>query len=284
MGIERKSMARSLTLAVVACALLGVPGVASAGNAFGYGDANAGIGNTGYANRDSVSSDNPSMMSFGLSATGYGATCTASTSGGVSPAVHISASAASGGDSSDRPVGWGDIQNSYYFGVFDSNPNSVGPVPISFSYDAGVNIATSGSTLYDISGSLNVGGGLSFEYNNVVGYFAHPSWDNLSGPHTVSALVSLNGWTYVSLNLAANAGANQCAMGGNGYGSQSAAGSITASAFIDPTVTIDPTWLAANPDAQLQFDTLAVVPEPASLGVLGLGVMGLLMRWRGVRR
>ena len=270
--------------------LLGGAGVASAGNALAWGDANAGIGNSTDRILDSVPSPGngtPSTTSFSLSSTGYGETCTAWATGGDSPAVYISAAAASGGGSSDRPVGWGNVQNTYYFGVFSSDPNAVGLVPVSFSYDAGVTIAPSGSTLYDFSGSLTIpaqGVGLAFEYNNYAGYFVLPSSDDLSGSQTIPLLVSLNTWTYVTINLAANAGANQWAMGANAYGEESAAGSITASAFIDSTVTVAPTWQAANLDSQLQFDTLETAPEPASLGVLGLGVVGMLMRRRGVRR
>jgi len=252
-------------------------------NAIANGNVKAGIGNTGIGNQDSGSSSDLSLV---MSATGYGAISTASANGGVAPSVSIFASATSGGDSSDRPVSSGSIDNTYYFRVVDSNPDLVGPIPISLAFDAGVDIATSGSTLYDISGSLQAwvnpgpGANLSFEYNNVYGYFAHPSWDNLSGLHVISSSVSPNNWNEIHLGLAYSPGANQCAMGGNRLGSQSAPGSITVSAFIDPTVTIDPTWLADNPDAELEFDTLQApiaIPEPSSWILVALSAVGLAL-------
>jgi len=281
MGMKRKSVVRALGLAAVVCALLGGAGVASAGNANGYGDVNALIADGPGRIEDSVPSSNPSNQSFVLSATGYGASITASANGGVAPSVAIAISAASGGDVSDRPQGSGDITNTYYFGVFDSDPNLVGiSIPVSLSYDAEVDINPSGSTLYNVFSWLQMQGGvsLSSQYYNIGG--TPYQSDGLSGMHTVSASVILNSWNIVILQLSADAGANIWSQAANGYGSVSAPGSITVSAFIDPTVTIDPAWLAANPGAALEFDTLQVVPEPTSLCLLGFGAAMLLVRRR----
>jgi hypothetical protein len=43
---------------------------------------------------------------------------------------------------------------------------------------------------------------------------------------------------------------------------------------VDPSITIDPSWLASHPDAQLQIATF-LTPEPASLVLLGSGLLAL---------
>lgn len=53
---------------------------------------------------------------------------------------------------------------------------------------------------------------------------------------------------------------------------------ISSSAFLDPTISIYPSWLAAHPGDRIEF-TVAT-PEPATLSLLALGAMAMLRRRR----
>lgn len=63
----------------------------------------------------------------------------------------------------------------------------------------------------------------------------------------------------------------------------------SASAMIDPMISIDPTWAAANPGYSLRFSTnvgglAEPVPEPSTWAILLLGFFGIVFSMRGVRR
>jgi len=126
--------------------------------------------------------------------------------------------------------------------------------------------------LYDYGGSV-----LIEEHGQYLGgNYRGANWPGVSpsgGPFSQTVLGSIltNTWYTVNMSVDENALANTCILAGGYYGS----GTATASAWIDPTITVDSTWLANNPGSQLVFATLNPVPVPGALLLFAPGLAGL---------
>ena len=211
----------------------------------------------------------------------------ASSNGGDSPSVYLSASAsvATGGYSGDRMSASGRSMYNWQYMVYD--PYGFTSVPIVVSWNAGVFQDINGAARWFGDGHLAVGlaNGVSlggdWNYENWQGGF---TTTNLLGSHTLTGYAQTNYLHGASLYLELYVGANDFVWGG-GAGPKDGNSNITVSTFIDPTISIDPAWLANHPDDRIYFDTVAApVPAPPALLLLAPGLFGLAAVRRRFKR
>jgi hypothetical protein len=186
-------------------------------------------------------------------------------SAGSAPSVTLNMYASSGGASSaDRWEATGEADAWYNYVIVDPYGSQL--VPLIASYTLGHTALLSGA---GASGSYNLY--LAIQGDRTVS--AYDGDGSALGSHIDDFTVTSNQSNFVFMQVDAYAGANDGWVWAAGH---IGAGSASEMANIDPTITIDPTWLSQHPGVSIAFDTLALAtPLPGALTLFGTALAGL---------
>jgi hypothetical protein len=200
-------------------------------------------GSTGYMTANANGGDSPS-----LSLTGYA-------TGDITKSVWE-------GIASD-----GYANMTYYYRV--TGPSNVS-VPLIFTFASDYSVATTGTgnTTSGIAYLRFLPGTYAYAFGPM---YTTSVTNSLLGSHVANGTVSAGTWYQVFMYIKLYLADNDSTRAGGITGTGTSSGTI----WIDPTITIDPAWLASNPGYTLQFDTVTAAPLPPAFLLLGPGLVGL---------
>jgi hypothetical protein len=160
----------------------------------------------------------------------------------------------------------------YYFRAINV-PSGIAVVPIVIRSIGHVTTSTDATAFSERYVFARAGGNVSTDFGQFVfgTSVTGPGSDSFDQTGTLNTIAGATGGVLIQTALSA-------------FGTDG--GSSSASAFVDPVITVDPAFLALHPDVTIEFSRgvgngfPTPAPGPASLALFGLGLGGFALRRR----